>query len=123
MLRVLGIDPGSISLDICALEDGRVFVDRSIPTKEALADPGFLPQLIDSVGPLDLVAGPSGYGLPLVSSQDLRERDVRLACLAAPGESGGLGGLAAVMRGLAGARRPLIRHSPWLRRPVPPRLR
>jgi len=108
MPRVLGIDPGTISLDICALDDGRVFVDRSIPTNEALADPGFLPQLIDSVGPLDLVAGPSGYGLPLIASRDLTERDVRLACLAAPGEGGGLGGLAAVMRGLARARAPVV---------------
>ncbi len=108
MPRVLGIDPGTISLDICALEDGRVFVDRSIPTQEALADPAFLPRLIDSVGPLDLVAGPSGYGLPLVRSRDLGERDVRLACLAAPGESGGLGGLAAVMRGLARAEAPVV---------------
>jgi predicted butyrate kinase (DUF1464 family) len=108
MPRVLGIDPGTISLDICALEDGRVFVDRSIPTADALADPEFLPHLIESVGPLDLVAGPSGYGLPLVSSRDLAEQDVRLACLAAPGESGGLGGLAAVMRSLARARVPVV---------------
>jgi predicted butyrate kinase (DUF1464 family) len=108
MPRVLGIDPGTISLDICALEDGRVFVDRSIPTADALADPAFLPQLIDSVGPLDLVAGPSGYGLPLVASRDLTEDDVRLACLAAPGESGGLGGLAAVMRALARANTPVV---------------
>lgn len=108
MPRVLGIDPGTISLDICALDDGRVFVDQSIPTADALADPAFLPQLIESVGPLDLVAGPSGYGLPLVASHDLTEADVRLACLAAPGESGGLGGLAAVMRSLARARAPVV---------------
>jgi predicted butyrate kinase (DUF1464 family) len=108
MPRVLGIDPGTISLDICALEAGRVFVDRSIPTAEALANPDFLPELIASVGPLDLVAGPSGYGLPLVSSRDLTEQDVRLACLAAPGESGGLGGLAAVMRALARVSVPVV---------------
>jgi len=108
MPRVLGIDPGTISLDICALEDGRVFIDRSIPTADALADPAFLPDLIESVGPLDLVAGPSGYGLPLVAGRDLTEQDVRLACLAAPGESGGLGGLAAVMRGLARAPVPVV---------------
>jgi predicted butyrate kinase (DUF1464 family) len=108
MARVLGIDPGTISLDICALDDGRVFVDRSIPTADALSDPAFLPQLIESVGPLDLVAGPSGYGLPLVHARDLTENDVRLACLAAPGETGGLGGLSAVMRGLARAAVPVV---------------
>ena len=101
MPRVLGIDPGTISLDICALEDGRVFVDQSIPTADALADPAFLPALIASVGPLDLVAGPSGYGLPLVPGNALTENDVRLACLSAPGDAGGIGGLAAVMRALA----------------------
>jgi predicted butyrate kinase (DUF1464 family) len=108
MPRVLGIDPGTISLDICALDDGRVFVDRAIPTAEALGNPDFLPELLASVGPLDLVAGPSGYGLPLVRAEDLSENDVRLACLAAPGETGGLGGLGAVMRALARVPAPLV---------------
>jgi predicted butyrate kinase (DUF1464 family) len=108
MPRVLGIDPGTISLDLCGLDDGRVFFDRSIPTSEALADATMLPALIDSLGPLDLVAGPSGYGLPLVGAHDLGERDLRLACLAAPGEAGGIGGLAALMRALARSIAPLV---------------
>ena len=101
MLRVLGIDPGTISLDICGLEDGRVFLDRSIPTAEALRDPQGIARLLQSIGPIDLVAGPSGYGLPLVDARDLTEDDVRLACLSAAGEPGGIGGLADVMRALA----------------------
>jgi predicted butyrate kinase (DUF1464 family) len=101
MLRVLGIDPGTISLDVCGLEDGRVFLDRSIPTAEALGDPQGIARLLESVGPLDLVAGPSGYGLPLVDARNLTEDDVRLACLSAAGERGGIGGLAEVMRALA----------------------
>ena len=101
MARVLGIDPGTISFDICALDDGRVFVDRAIPTAEALADPTSLADLIGSLGPLDLVAGPSGYGLPLVTGEQLTENDVRLACLSAPEERGGIGGLSALMRALA----------------------
>jgi predicted butyrate kinase (DUF1464 family) len=108
MPRVLGIDPGTISLDICGLDDGRVFVDRSVPTAEALADPAFLSRLVADAGPLDLVAGPSGYGLPLVAGHDLSERDVRLACLAAPGEAGGIGGLGAVMRALAALPIPIV---------------
>jgi len=38
MPRVLGIDPGTVSFDICGLDDGRVFFDRSVPTADALAD-------------------------------------------------------------------------------------
>ncbi|HTM04078.1 MAG TPA: DUF1464 family protein [Vicinamibacterales bacterium] len=108
MPRVLGIDPGTISLDLCGLDDGRVFFDRSIPTAEALADAAMVPALIDSLGRLDLVAGPSGYGLPLVGAHDLSENDIRLACLSPPGEAGGIGGLAALMRALARAIAPLV---------------
>lgn len=108
MPRVLGIDPGTVSLDICGLDDGRVFLDGSVPTADALADPRVLPQLIAAHVPLDLVAGPSGYGLPLVFGHALTEADVRLACLAPPGESGGIGGLGAVMRALARLDTPVV---------------
>ena len=37
MPRVIGIDPGTVSIDLCGLDDGRVFLDRSLPTAEALA--------------------------------------------------------------------------------------
>src|SRR5437879_715735 len=39
MPRVIGIDPGTVSIDLCGLEDGTVFLDRSFPTAAALADP------------------------------------------------------------------------------------
>jgi hypothetical protein len=88
--RVIGIDPGTVSIDVCGIEDGRVFLDRSVPTAEALAAPDTLLALLDAAAPLDLVAGPSGYGLPLVAARDATETDLRLACLAAPGERGGI---------------------------------
>jgi predicted butyrate kinase (DUF1464 family) len=100
MPRVIGIDPGTVSVDVCGLDDGRVFLDRSIPTAEALGHPGGLLELLDAHRPIDLVAGPSGYGLPLVRAADLTDEDVRLACLAPVGESGGIGGLGALMRAL-----------------------
>ena len=46
MPRVIGIDPGTISIDLCGLEDGRVFLDRSLPTADALADPSILVGLL-----------------------------------------------------------------------------
>ena len=108
MPRVIGIDPGTTSVDLCGLEDGRVFLDRTIPTRDALADPSPVLALLEAAAPLDLVAGPSGYGLPLVPARDLVEQDIRLACLAARGEAGGIAGLAALMRALGRARAPVV---------------
>ena len=111
MPRVIGIDPGTISVDLCGLDDGRVFLDRSLATAEALADPSPLLTLLEEAhreAPLDFVAGPSGYGLPLTAARDLSEADLRLACLAPAGESGGIGGLASLMRTLARAPMPIF---------------
>ena len=101
MPRVIGIDPGTVSVDVCGLDDGRVFLDRSFPTSEALASPSLIADLLESVAPIDLVVGPSGYGLPLSAARDLTETDLRLAYLAAEGEQGGIGGLRALARQLA----------------------
>ena len=108
MPRVVGIDPGTVSIDVCGIEDGRVFLDRSVPTAEALAAPDTLLALLDAAAPLDLVAGPSGYGLPLVAARDATETDRRLACLAAPGERGGIDGLRSLMRLLARVAAPVV---------------
>jgi predicted butyrate kinase (DUF1464 family) len=104
MPRVIGIDPGTVSIDLCGLEDGQVFLDRSLPTPHALSDPSRLIGLLDEAhraAPLDLVVGPSGYGLPLKNARELTETDLRLAYLAAEGDSGGIGGLRTLMRALA----------------------
>src|SRR5881392_3399849 len=93
MPRVIGIDPGTVSIDLCGLDNGRLFLDRSWPTAEALADPAPFVAELDAAGPLDLVVGPSGYGVPITRVQDITEEALRLAFLAAPGETGGIGGL------------------------------
>jgi len=104
MPRVIGIDPGTVSVDVYGLDDGRVFLDESVPTGDALADPSPLLELLGGqhrTRPLDLVAGPSGYGLPLTSVADLTDNDLRLAFLTADGEAGGIGGLRRLVRGMA----------------------
>src|SRR6266536_772284 len=111
MPRVIGIDPGTVTVDVCGLDDGTVFLDRSLPTADALADPAIIVGLLDEAhrdAPLDLVAGPSGYGLPLTAVRDLTETDLRLAYMAAKGESGGIGGLRALMRALKPAPFPIV---------------
>jgi predicted butyrate kinase (DUF1464 family) len=108
MPRVIGIDPGTITIDLCGLDDGRVFIDRSLPTAEALADPAALVAALVAAQPLDLIAGPSGYGLPLTAARDLTDTDIKMAYLAAAGEEGGIGGLRSLMRALARSNLPIV---------------
>ncbi len=108
MPRVAGIDPGTLTLDACGLEEGRVFLDASWPTAELLRDSAPLLDALLGAGPLDLVAGPSGYGLPLRRARDVSDEELRLAFLAPPGEPGGIGGLRALTRRLEAAGVPLV---------------
>ena len=87
MPRVIGIDPGTVSIDVCGLDGGRVVLDESYPTRDALADPSQFVAMLESHAPLDLVAGPSGYGLPVRRARDLTEDDIRLAYLAFDGDT------------------------------------
>jgi predicted butyrate kinase (DUF1464 family) len=107
MPRVVGIDPGTVSIDLCGLEDGRVFLDESLPTAAALADPEALVARLAALGPLDRIAGPSGYGLPLIDAAALDETALRLAYLAPEGEAGGIGGLRSLARAFVGAALPV----------------
>src|SRR3989442_7198416 len=108
MPRVIGIDPGTVSIDLCGWEDGAVFLDRSFPTAAALADPGAFVTVLTDTGPPDLMAGPSGYGLALMRAREATEEDLRLAFLAAEGEAGGIGGLRALARALARSGLPVM---------------
>ena len=108
MTRVVGIDPGTVSIDICGLEDGRLYLDQSWPTEEVLRDPSALLRLLTDSGSPDLVAGPSGYGLPLLNAAEASDADLRLAFLAAPDEPGGLGGLRRFARLLGSSGLPVI---------------
>lgn len=109
MVRVIGVDPGTISFDVCGLEDGRVFLDRSLATADVARDPATLVSLLSEAGPPDLVAGPSGYGLPLVPIDRLEDRDVRLAFLPRdPGVEEGIIGLRRVVAALREARLPVV---------------
>ena len=107
-MRVIGIDPGTVSIDVCGLDRGRVFLDRAFPTAEALADPAGFVDFLEREGPFDLVAGPSGYGLPVTRARDVTEDDLRLAYLAAAGETGGIGGLRGLMRALGASSLPVV---------------
>ncbi|MCA1684456.1 MAG: DUF1464 family protein, partial [Planctomycetia bacterium] len=88
MARVVGTDPGTSSLDLLLLADGAV-VDQARLTPEALrADPGSLSAVLARWAPIDLIAGPSGYGLPLVHGVAFTERDLDLMSLVRPDQRG-----------------------------------
>jgi len=106
--RVIGIDPGTVSIDVCGLAGDTVFLDRAVETATALADPAAFLTMLYEVAPVDLIVGPSGYGLPLVPGLELTEDDVRLAVLTESGDTGGLGGLSSLMRALASSRLPVV---------------
>ncbi len=108
MPRVLGIDPGTVSIDLCGLDGTTVWLDRTLPTRDALQDPAAFLQLLTAEGPPDLIAGPSGYGLPLIRARDASETDLRLAYLAHEGETGGIGGLRGLAKLLAGSGLPVL---------------
>lgn len=76
MYRVLGIDPGSKSWDFFGLEDDKIILDTSLPTKELISDPQKALTIINSVKDIDLMVAPSGFGLPLKDVHELTEQDI-----------------------------------------------
>ena len=60
MPRVIGIDPGTVTIDVCGLDEGHLFLDESLSTAEALREPEAFLQRLTASGAVDVIAGPSG---------------------------------------------------------------
>jgi predicted butyrate kinase (DUF1464 family) len=111
LVRVVGSDPGTSSLDLLLLVDGAVIDQARLTPEKLRADPGALVATLERWAPLDLVAGPSGYGLPLVPASDLTEDALDQMSLVRPDERGsgvGLMGFRAWVRSLAGSSLPVV---------------
>ena len=108
MPRVVGVDPGTVTVDVCGLEDGRVYLDESWPSTEAVTDPGAVVARLTRGGMPDLVVGPSGYGLPLRRAAEVTDEELRLAFLAAPDEPGGIEGIRGLARVLGASGLPVV---------------
>ncbi len=100
-IRVIGIDPGTVSFDICGLEDGQVFLDTSIPSADVASNPQTLVDLLLAARPLDLVIGPSGYGLPWVKIEDFSDQEHFLFILVDEREKGRISVLGGMSRMIA----------------------
>jgi predicted butyrate kinase (DUF1464 family) len=111
LTRVAGIDPGTVSFDLCVLDDGEVVIERSFDTAGVGADPGVLVAALAEDGPFELVYGPAGYGLPLVPAEQVGERELALIVLLREDEPPGrvgVGGMRSIVRALIGAGLPLV---------------
>jgi predicted butyrate kinase (DUF1464 family) len=111
LTRVAGVDPGTLSFDVCGLDDGEVVLERSLPTADVGADPALLVDLLLEHGPFELVLGPAGYGLPLVPVEQVGERELALMLLLREDEPEGrvgVGGMRSIVRALMTSGLPLV---------------
>jgi predicted butyrate kinase (DUF1464 family) len=111
LTRVAGVDPGTVSFDVCVLDDGEVILERSFRTAEVGADPAPLVKALVEHGPFDLVLGPAGYGLPLVPAGQVGDRELALMLLVRedePHDRVGVGGMRSIVHALIAAGLPLV---------------
>jgi predicted butyrate kinase (DUF1464 family) len=87
-IRVVGTDPGTSSLDLLLLSDGAVVDQVRLQPEQLREDPEVLSALLARWAPIDLVAAPSGYGLPLVWGGAFTEDHMEQISLVRPDERG-----------------------------------
>ena len=76
-MRVVGIDPGTHSFDLFGMEDNKdVIIDESIKSEDILKKPYILIRKLEALTQLNIIVGPSGYGIPLKSIEDITETDI-----------------------------------------------
>ncbi len=77
-MRVVGIDPGTGSFDFFGMEGNSVILDTTVPVPEVARDPKILLDTVKRVFPLDMIIGPSGYGMPVTPIRDITERELTM---------------------------------------------
>src|SRR3982750_3569353 len=108
-MRVAGCDPGPSSLDVLVLDDGAVADQVRFEPEQMRADPAAAVTWLDARGPFDLVAAPSGYGLPLVPAPPAPAAQLALLSLLRPDDrGGGVTGFSAVARAFRASRLPAV---------------
>lgn len=111
MLRVVGADPGTSSLDLLLLADGALVQQARLAPEDLQRNPASLLVLLRNWEPIDLIAGPSGYGLPLVSGRDFAESHLELMSLVRPHDrerEAGVIGFRCWVRSLVASGLPLV---------------
>ena len=84
-MRVLGIDPGTVSFDLCLLEDGEIRFEESIPSSVVAERPEYMAEKCLSLE-TNVIMAPSGYGLPNRRLSEISEREMFELTLVREGE-------------------------------------
>ncbi len=72
-VRALGVDPGTKSFDLALVEGREVVWEVSIDTVKVAERPSELLDAVSSAGEVDLIVGPSGYGVPVTCNTDITD--------------------------------------------------
>ena len=75
-MRIIGIDPGTKSFDFFGMDGEKVIMDSSVASTEVAQYPSVILDTIMSISPLDMIVGPSGYGLPLTHIRNITDREL-----------------------------------------------
>ena len=85
MVKAIGIDSGTKTMDIYGFDDkdGKVLIDLAIPREEITKNPSLIIEKLketqQTAGFIDAIVGPSGYGMPLQKARDASYADIALA--------------------------------------------
>jgi predicted butyrate kinase (DUF1464 family) len=85
MVKTVGIDPGTKSMDVYGFDDvtDEVLIDKALPRDEVTKNPGVVLDAVREItreyGGIDAIVGPSGYGLPLMKASEASDSDIKTA--------------------------------------------
>lgn len=84
MVRAVGIDPGTGSMDLLVFDDegDRILFEQAVDRDKVTEDPGIILRILDDIVErfgVQAIAAPSGYGMPLKRVQEASVRDIAIA--------------------------------------------
>jgi len=85
MVKAVGIDSGTKSMDVFGFDDetGEIIVDVSVDRNRVTENPSVIVELLREVqeehGKIDAIVGPCGYGIPLKPAREATDEEIALA--------------------------------------------
>ncbi len=84
-MRILGIDPGTVSFDLCLLEDREIGLEESIPSSVVAERPEDMAEKCLNLE-CNAIIAPSGYGLPNRRLSEISQKEMFELTLVREGE-------------------------------------